>query len=471
MFLQQISVGATPDDGTGTPLRNGGLLINEGFARLAGSPWRLPVQSIVSSAPSSPSHLARYLVSATPVGSFSTHANTIAEWIATPAGGLPVNAWQFEPATAGAMVWVVDEQRFRRFGGGSWDPFESSDGAVTYQGTWNAATNSPTIPPAASSNKGDYRRVAVAGTSNVDGIASWNIGDWIISDGTRWDRLDTSSPVQSVFGLQGIVSVPSLPQLSGAAEDGDQIVLYDTSTGTHVRALRSQLVNAGSGITGVAAAVGGGLRASATSGTATIDLDSGNFAALLNSSAVQNGNFAIIGFDAAPNTVVPRLLPLKEIYSRATTISAVAGTSLVMTSTGSALQASSVDSLFTGRSIVSPDLRGYVETVQDQSIAGNTTLGSYDLGNVYDLTLNANATVTLPAVPAGKGASITVIATQDNIGGRSLSFAAPAGQTLKILGAASLAPVASGALKTSLYGFYKLPNRTFWVAEFLGSES
>jgi hypothetical protein len=61
--------------------------------------------------------------------------------------------------------------------------------AQSYQGVWNAATNTPAIPAAASGNRGHYYIVSVAGSTNVDGIASWAAGDWIISDGSAWAKI------------------------------------------------------------------------------------------------------------------------------------------------------------------------------------------------------------------------------------------------------------------------------------------
>ena len=78
-------------------------------------------------------------------------------------------------------------------------------GGMNYQGGWNANTNSPTIPAAASGNKGWYYIVTTAGSTAVDGISDWEIGDWIVSDGTAWDKVDNTDQVVSVNGYKGIV--------------------------------------------------------------------------------------------------------------------------------------------------------------------------------------------------------------------------------------------------------------------------
>ena len=83
-------------------------------------------------------------------------------------------------------------------------------GAVAYQGTWNANTNSPTIPAADSSNRGFYYKVGTAGATTVDGVNDWKVGDWIVSNGTVWDKVDNTDQVVSVAGLQGAISNTAL---------------------------------------------------------------------------------------------------------------------------------------------------------------------------------------------------------------------------------------------------------------------
>ena len=84
---------------------------------------------------------------------------------------------------------------------------DSVVGPMMYQGTWNATTNSPAIPAAASGNKGHVYKVATAGTTDIDGIASWAVGDWIVSNGTTWDKIDNTDSVTSVAGRTGAVTI------------------------------------------------------------------------------------------------------------------------------------------------------------------------------------------------------------------------------------------------------------------------
>lgn len=77
-------------------------------------------------------------------------------------------------------------------------------GAVTYKGTWNANTNTPTLV-SSTGTQGDYYVVNVAGTTNLNGITDWQIGDWAIFNGSVWEKVDNTDAVSSVNGQVGTV--------------------------------------------------------------------------------------------------------------------------------------------------------------------------------------------------------------------------------------------------------------------------
>jgi len=80
----------------------------------------------------------------------------------------------------------------------------SIQGGVSYQGTWNASTNTPTLSNGVGT-KGYYYVVSVAGSTNLDGITAWNVGDWAIFNGTVWQKVDNTDAVTSVNGYTGTV--------------------------------------------------------------------------------------------------------------------------------------------------------------------------------------------------------------------------------------------------------------------------
>jgi len=81
---------------------------------------------------------------------------------------------------------------------------DSVIGALSYQGTWNASTNTPTLA-SSTGTKGYYYVVSVAGSTNLDGITDWKIGDWAVYSGTAWQKIDNTDSVTSVNGYTGAV--------------------------------------------------------------------------------------------------------------------------------------------------------------------------------------------------------------------------------------------------------------------------
>jgi hypothetical protein len=79
-------------------------------------------------------------------------------------------------------------------------------GGSIFQGTWNASTNTPTLVSSVGTN-GHYYIVSVAGSTNLDGITDWKVGDWAIFAGAAWEKVDNTDSVSSVNGFTGAVSL------------------------------------------------------------------------------------------------------------------------------------------------------------------------------------------------------------------------------------------------------------------------
>jgi hypothetical protein len=82
----------------------------------------------------------------------------------------------------------------------------SFTGGLSYQGSWNASTNTPTLASSVGVN-GYYYIVSVAGSTNLNGITDWQVGDWAIFNGTVWQKIDQTNLVSSVNGQTGVVSI------------------------------------------------------------------------------------------------------------------------------------------------------------------------------------------------------------------------------------------------------------------------
>jgi hypothetical protein len=133
-------------------------------------------------------------------------------------------------------------------------------GALSYQGTWDAATNTPTLTSSVGT-KGYYYVVNVAGNTNLNGITDWLVGDWAVYNGTVWQKVDNTDAVTSVNGLTGTVVLTTTNVAEGtnlyytdvrarAAISAGTGISYDNATGVVTNAAPDQTVvlTAGTGI-------------------------------------------------------------------------------------------------------------------------------------------------------------------------------------------------------------------------------
>ena len=72
---------------------------------------------------------------------------------------------------------------------------------LVFQGTWNAATNTPTLT-SGSGTTGNFYIVSTPGSTNLDGITDWKTGDWavFIEQGVndQWEKIDNSSVLDGI---------------------------------------------------------------------------------------------------------------------------------------------------------------------------------------------------------------------------------------------------------------------------------
>jgi hypothetical protein len=133
-------------------------------------------------------------------------------------------------------------------------------GGLSYQGTWNASTNTPTLASGVGTN-GYYYIVATAGSTNLDGITDWQIGDWLMFNGTVWQKIDQSNLVTSVNSQTGAVVLTTtnisegtnqyyLDSRARSALSAGTGISYSTSTGVITNSAPDQTValTAGTGI-------------------------------------------------------------------------------------------------------------------------------------------------------------------------------------------------------------------------------
>jgi len=90
-------------------------------------------------------------------------------------------------------------------GGGKVPLSQLPSSIMTYEGVWNAATNSPTLADGVGDTGMTYR-VGVSGTQDLgSGPISFTAGDYVIYNGTIWEKSDGTDAVTSVNGFAGVV--------------------------------------------------------------------------------------------------------------------------------------------------------------------------------------------------------------------------------------------------------------------------
>jgi len=95
----------------------------------------------------------------------------------------------------------------------------SVTGQLSYQGTWNASTNNPTLTSSVGVAN-QYYVVSTAGSTNLNGITSWSVGDWAIFNGTAWQKVlggtTESFANLTVTGLTGYMYANGTSQVTAA---------------------------------------------------------------------------------------------------------------------------------------------------------------------------------------------------------------------------------------------------------------
>ena len=164
-------------------------------------------------------------------------------------------------------------------------------GALNYKGTWNASTNTPTLASGVGT-KGDYYVVSVAGSTALDGISNWGVGDLVTFNGTVWQRVEGGADLNGVnLSVSGTTTLSGLTASTALALNASEEVVSVTNTGTgdNVLATSPTLVTpalgtpsalVGTNITGTATA----FNINGTVGATTPD--AGSFTTLNTSGAV-----------------------------------------------------------------------------------------------------------------------------------------------------------------------------------------
>ena len=115
-------------------------------------------------------------------------------------------------------------------------------GALSYQGTWNASTNTPTLA-SSTGTKGYYYVVNVAGSTTLNGISDWQVGDWAVYNGSAWQKIDNTDAVTSVNSKTGTVVLTYSDITSGVVPVVNGGTGVTTSSGANSVVLRDANAN------------------------------------------------------------------------------------------------------------------------------------------------------------------------------------------------------------------------------------
>lgn len=148
-------------------------------------------------------------------------------------------------------------------------------GALNYKGTWDANANSPALASSVGT-KGDYYVVGTAGSTTLNGISNWGVGDWAAYNGSAWQRVEGGANLNGVdLSVSGTSTLSGLTASTALALDASKNVVSVTNTGTgnNVLATAPTLVGDVSLSTGnLVVSNGKGIDFSATPGTGTSEL-------------------------------------------------------------------------------------------------------------------------------------------------------------------------------------------------------
>lgn len=97
---------------------------------------------------------------------------------------------------------------------------------LDFQGSWNASTNTPALASSVGTN-GEFYIVSIAGSTDLNGITNWGIGDWALFNGTVWQRVEGGADgnfndltVAGTSTLTGNVGIGTVPDSKMHLNDG-----------------------------------------------------------------------------------------------------------------------------------------------------------------------------------------------------------------------------------------------------------
>ena len=105
-------------------------------------------------------------------------------------------------------------------------------GALNFKGTWDANANSPALASSVGT-KGDYYVVGTAGSTNLNGISNWGVGDLATFNGSVWQRVEGGADLNGVnLSVSGTSTLSGLTASTALALNSSKEIVSVTNTGT-----------------------------------------------------------------------------------------------------------------------------------------------------------------------------------------------------------------------------------------------
>jgi hypothetical protein len=272
-------------------------------------------------------------------------------------------------------------------------------GTLSYQGGWNATSNSPTLTSSVGTT-GYYYVVTTAGTTNLNGITDWQIGDWAIFNGSVWQKIDQTNTVSSVNGQTGVVSI-------GYADLTGSIPTWAIANGGTGQTTKAAGFNALSPITSTGdLIIGNGTNSATRLGIGTngyVLTSNGTTAAWAASSG------GVTSFSAGTTGLTPSTGTTGAITLAGTLATANGGTNLTSFTSGGAVYATSTSALTTGTLPVASGGTGASSAgiTAFNNITGYTASGATGTTST-NLVFSTSPTLTTPNIGAATATSVNI---------------------------------------------------------------
>lgn len=256
---------------------------------------------------------------------------------------------------------------------------------VEYKGTWAASTNTPTLANG-TGIAGWFYIASDSGTVNFGaGNIAFNSGDWVLYDGSIWERAVQSNIVQSVNGATGVVTVNAINQITGDATAGP-------ASGSASAAITLATVNGNVGSFGTASSV-----SSVTVNAKGLVTAASNTSIQIVESQVTNLVSDLAGKQATGNYITDLTgdVSASGPGSAATTVNSIGGSSAANVHAAELL-ANAATSANTASAIVKRDGSGnFSSGTITASLTGHASLDLLASNNLSDLASASTARTNL----------------------------------------------------------------------------